>query len=108
MAKPLDLSTFDYILKAEREEENPTVFHMRRLNGIEAIEIGDASNTGNMVRAYELALGAGLLGWTNFGGAEWSAFPRDNMAIMDVKTAAELMQALDDRATLSEDEIKNS
>lgn len=108
MAKAIDLTKFEYILKADRNDENPTVFEMQRLDGITALEVGDAAATGQTERAYQLAFKKGLLGWRNFDGPDFN--PKDmaaNRRVLSVHIQAELMQQLDDKTGLSEDELKN-
>lgn len=108
----------DYVLKAERGTETPTVFHLRALTFRERCDLNDALmaveggetfyRTGTLQRE---RLRSGLVGWSNFNDASGAAvrFVADpngkasdaSLDYLDQATASELSDAIADLSVLS-------
>ena len=109
---------FWYTPESEKDNDNPTRFHLKPLNGVEMFEVRSKIKfdaDGQLVTTADCArtvLRAGLLGWENFlasaGAVEFDIANRDsNIARIPFAMVSELFSELIKRSTLSETVRKN-
>lgn len=109
----------EYVLKAERESDDATTFHLRALTLRERAEVDDCAFTlhgdevllKNAARRVAL-LTRGLTGWTNFNDARRSPVPfvktdagrpnESTLSRLDDDTVVELAQAIADLSQITE------
>lgn len=114
------LAAFWYTPESEADEENPTRFKIRGLNGDELAQVapdvnvdmpGDQISIGH--KAMRLCLGYGLQGWENFKddkGEDVRFYQNSakNMAMLPYNIQIELAGVIFDSSNLDEEEVKNS
>ncbi len=102
----------DYVLKQDQGTDNPTVFRLRALTGLQRIDVRDAFGRGEETVARRI-ITHGLAGWSNLRDADGQAVPwapgniARNLDCLPEDAIAELAKEIFESTFLTEDERKN-
>lgn len=109
------LTAEDYIAQSDREDESPTRFRLRPLNGLQYMEViselsrGDDGQLRISGKGMKLALQYGLVGWSNFRDSDGKEikFNPVNVEKIPPVILSELAGEIINRSEIGEDERKN-
>lgn len=109
------LTESTYIIEEDRDDEEPTTFKLKPMDGQQYMGVmaeGNLDNDGMMSfseRTMKQTLRYGLVGWDNFNDAEGKAvkFSRMNFGRLPVTVLTELFSEIINISSLSEEDSKN-
>jgi len=101
----------DYVLKCDRDSDDPTVFKLRSLDRFESAEVQrkiENPKKENVSETIDKYLSQGLVGWTNLKDSEGNEVPfsTDNMRLLGFDYANELLKEI--TGAVSPEEEKKS
>lgn len=106
------IDEFDYKLEREREDPAATVFRLRPLTSVHAMEVAELERMQSRAAARRMTLFLGLKGWTRFldDNGEELPFSGDidaNLARLTIEDIVELSNEIMNASKVSEAERKN-
>lgn len=106
------IDEFDYKLDRERDDPAATVFRLRPLTSVHAMEVAELQRSASLTAARRMTLFLGLKGWSRFldDSGEEIPFSSDidaNLARFTVEDIVELATAIMDASKVTEEERKN-
>lgn len=106
------IDEFDYKLERERDDPAATVFRLRPLTSVQAMEVAELQRSASLTAARRMTLFLGLRGWTQFldpdgSKVPFSGDPDANLARFTVEDIVEIATAILDASKVTESERKN-
>ncbi len=106
------IDEFDFKLERERADPAGTVFRLRPLTAIQAMEVAETQRSASLTAARRLTLFLGLRGWSRFQDTDGADVPFSgdldaNLGRLTVEDIVEIATAILDASKVTEAERKN-